>query len=276
MRKLFQLPQSWAEKVYEADNIWSQVRAVLSANNEKMPQTLRRPDVRMIINNTSGLNRTFRNPANHANDKNEMIPASGDKTAVMVMLNGDTLKEQHENAQHLFDKFSLGENGLSDDFVKALADNAADGLVQEAYGPAPFADQSSKLLPLDWVDVNGTHTSITPLFGKAASIGARPATHETAFLTHINLYIKGSHTTPELVESAGMVIKTRTDKDRGDVTDPVVASVAKEFYGAHFNTLPLVVVHPSGYVTSIDLRDGRVFELATNSDQFRQGLSGPA
>ncbi len=272
---LFQGPKSWKEKVVSADNVWSQVSAVLKANNMTLPGTPRRPDVRLILDNVDGFEKIFRNPGDHSNSKAERVPGAGDKTAAMVMLRGETLAEQQASARTLVERFSLNEKGLSSEFVQALANGGIDALVKEAYGPAPFKGQAEKLVDVDWTDADGTATRIAPAFGRAAAYGARAAAQETALNASIIVYVKGTTTTPELVESEGMVIAVEQDWKTGAVTTrPIVASVAREFYGEHFKTMPVVDVHPDGYVTRIDLKNGTVFELAT--DRLQQGQAPKA
>jgi hypothetical protein len=272
---LFNGPASWKEKVVSADNIWSQVSNILSPYNIELPQTPRRPDVRLIVNNTSGLDQVFRNPANHANDRAERIPGAGDNTAAMIMVAGETLEEQHKNARTLFEKYDLGNKGLSPELVGAIVADRVGGLVKEAYGPAPFAGQSSKLAPLDWKKSDGGVLAIAPVFGQAASYGARPATSETAFNTLVHVFVQGTKTTPELIESSGMVIALSKDSGGNISTRPIVASVAREIYGEGFNKMPQVVVHPDGYVTKIDLRNGTVFELAQSQDSMDRKFGYP-
>jgi hypothetical protein len=267
MNILFKGPKSWKEKIISADNIWSQVNAILSANKVELPQTLRRPDVRMIVQNINGLDKIFGNPGDHSNSKAERIPSEGDKTAAMVMVEGDTLTEQYENARKLEQQFSLSEQGLSDAFVQALRQDRAGGLVKEAYGPAPFGDQSAKLVDVDWKDADGMDSHIKAVHGAAAAFGARAAAKEMALHACVHVFIQGTGTTPELIESSGMVIAAQQDWKTGAVsTRPIVASVAKQFYGEHFDKMPEVTVHPDGYVTNIDLKNGMVFELARDNN----------
>ena len=63
---------------------------ILAANKITLPMTPRRPDLRLILNNKSGIDQVFKNPGDHSS-KAEVIPAEGDNTAAMIMLVGDTL-----------------------------------------------------------------------------------------------------------------------------------------------------------------------------------------
>lgn len=258
----FKGPQKWRDKVIDADSIWSQVKNILQSRGLELPETPRRPDVRLILDNTTGVDQMFRNPANHANDKSEHIPATGDKTATMVMVAGDTLAEQYANARTLFEKYDLGEDGLSPAFVSALKNDRAGGLVTEAYGPAPYAGQSGKLVDVAWNNADGTTANITPVFGAAGSYGARAATAETALRAVVHVYVKGTGTTPELMETEGMSIAVAKDWQSGaESTRPIVASVAREFYGQNYANIPTVVLNPDGQVRSIDLKNGTAIDL---------------
>ena len=258
----FKGPQKWRDKVIDADSIWSQVKNILAARGLELPETPRRPDVRLILDNKTGIDQLFRNPANHANDKSEHIPGTGDKTAAMVMVAGATLAEQYVNARTLFEKYDLGAQGLSPAFVAALKNDRAGGLATEAYGPAPYAGQSAKLVDVAWDNADGTTAAIAPVFGAAGSYGARAATAETALRAPVHVYVKGTGTTPELMETDGMVIAVARDWQSGaESTRPIVASVAREFYGQHYASIPTVVLNPDGQVHSIDLKNGTVIDL---------------
>jgi hypothetical protein len=253
--------KTWAQKKIEADQIWSQLKLILG--DIELPKTPRRPDVRLIVNNIDPVARLFHNPAGHSSDMNQSVPDTGAKTAAMIMTQGKTLPEQFENARSLVADFALNEKGLSAAFVKALDKDCAGGRIKEAYGPAPYTDRIEELKDLHWRDAGGNLTQIIPFFGKAASYGARQATTETAFHTHVPIWFVGTDKTPELMESLGIVLTVSKDRQTGqDKTRQVMASVAQEFYGAHFANMPEVKIHPDGYITDIDLKDGRQFQLA--------------
>lgn len=263
MKKLpFNGAQSWKDKVLDADRIWAQVKGALVADGLDLPKTPRRPDVRLIVNNQSGMDRVFRNPGDHSS-KAEHIPASGDETAAMVMVHGDTLAEQYRNAQTLAAWFNLGSQGLSEAFVAALISGDVVDLVKEAYGPAPFAGQAKKLVQVVWNNADGSVTTIDPIHDSACAFGARAADNETAFLSEIVIFVQGTTTTPELVENAGMVIAVSSDwQTQVESTRPIVPSVAKEFYGQHYRNIPTVLVNTEGLVQSIDLKNGTVIDLS--------------
>lgn len=253
--------QSWKEKIIDGDKIWQQVKHILQARNLELPETARRPDVRLILDNVSGTDKMFRNPGDHSN-KAEMIPATGDKTAAMVMVKGDTLTEQFNNAKQLEERYGLSENGLSDRFVQALMSGEALDLVDEAYGPAPFDGQASKLVDVAWEDADGNVTDINPVHGDACAFGARAPADEKAFRTEFVIYVQGTKTTPEKIENEGMVIAISEDWQTGaESTRPIVPSVAEGFYGNGYDNMPVVEVHPDGYVTSVDLGNGTVIDL---------------
>lgn len=246
---------SWTDKVIKADDLWAQVQAILKSKNQTLPQTPRRPDVRLILDNTTGREVQFQNPGNHAAGKPEIIPAAGDKTAVMVMIKGATLAEQYANGRQLMAQFDLGRSGFSDAFVQALQDGSIAHLVDEAYGPAPFAGQAEKLVDVDWQAADGSHAVIAPLRGPAAALGARAPAEETVFHAQFHIYVQGTGTTPELVESHGMCVAVSSDWQTGAVsTRPIVPSVARTYYGAHFDQIPAVTVTPDGQVRGVDLK----------------------
>jgi hypothetical protein len=251
----FSANKNWQEKVHEGDAIWTQVRDILSAANKTLPETPRRPDVRMIIQNVSGIDHRFKNPGDHSGSKEELIPATGDKRAVMVMLQGATLEEQYQNAQTLYDTFNLGTNGLSPELAQAFRDGSVAHLVSEAYGPAPFAGQTEKLVDVIWSAENGKDSVIKPVKGDNASFGARAATTEKVFIAMFDIHVKGTGTTPEMVESDGIVIAVASDWQTGaETTRPIVPSVAQTYYGAHFADIPVVRVTTTGIVTGVSVK----------------------
>jgi len=255
--------QSWQDKVLEGDALWAQVKAALDAAGQSLPQTLRRPDVRLIVNNISGQDIRFHNPGDHSGSKEETIPATGDKTAAMVMVKGASLPVQNANAQKLFDLYDLGNQGLSEKFVTDLKAGKLSDLVDEAYGPAPFQPQVNKLVDVSWTTENGVVDIVGPVKGPAAAAGARAATTETVFLAQFQIYIKGTGTTAELAEGYGMNIAVNADWQTGvESTRPIVPSVAQVYYGEHFKNIPVATVHPDGAVKEIDLKNGQVVQRA--------------
>ncbi len=267
--------KSWHDKVLEADDLWAQVGRLLATQSVTLPQTPRRPDVRMIVNNVSGNDISFRNPGDHSNSKPEHIPATGDKTAAMIMVKGQTLDEQYKNAETLFKKYDLGTQGLSAKFIADMAQGKLDDLVDEAYGPAPFEAQTEKLVDVAWTDANGATSTITPQKGQSAAFGARAATKETVFIAQFHIYVKGTGTTAELVESEGMAIAVSEDwQTKKETTRPIVASVAKTYYGDHFDTIPVANVHPDGIVKAIDLKNGTVIRRAPPAPH-KKSANGP-
>lgn len=250
--------QAWQDKVVEGDKIWGQVKFMLDAQGLSLPKTPRRPDVRLIVSNVSGGDMRFHNPGDHSGSKEEVIPSGGDKTAVMIMVKGATLAEQAANAQELFKRYDLGAEGLSARFVDDLKAGKLADYIDEAYGPAPFEQQASKLVDVTWVSEDGTSSTVKPVKGGNAAFGARAATDETVFLAQFQIYVKGTGTTPELAEGYGMNIAVSSDWQTGaESTRPIVPQVAKTYYGAHFDTIPAVTVHPDGWVKHIDLKNGQ-------------------
>ncbi len=251
--------QSWQDKVVEADAIWVQVKSLLDTHGVSLPQTPRRPDVRLIVSNISGSDICFQNPGDHSASKEEIIPSTGDKTAVMIMVKGGTLTAQAANAKELFKNYNLGEEGLSLRFVDDLKSGKLADYIDEAYGPAPFEQQSSKLVDVTWRAQDGASSTVPPTLGAYAAYGARAATNENVFLAQFQIYIKGTGTTPELAEGYGMNIAVASDWQTGkESTRPIVPSVAKTYYGAHTDNIPVVTLHPDGWVKQIDLKNGTV------------------
>ena len=253
----FEGPQSWPEKVFQADDIWAQVKAALEKAKVELPKTPRRPDVRLIVNNVSREIVTFQNPGDHSNSKPETIPGEGDKTAVMVMLAGDTLADQQIIAHQLTQRFGLDKVGLSPEFVEFLQTDEASEFVAEAYGPAPFEGQADKLVNVDWVNVNGDVIQIQPEKHAACAFGARAPAEEDAFLAILHIYVEGTSTTAELMENDGMVVAVARHWETGEeTTRPIVPSVAQDFYGRAFYDIPKIVLSAEGNVQSIDLKNG--------------------
>lgn len=245
--------QSWSQKVLAADNIWRQVKQALEAAGQELPKTPRRPDVRMILNNNTGEMVQFLNPGDHSGQKQEFIPGDGDKgTAAMLMLGGDTLEKQQANAAALDAKYNLSENGLTPEFAAALSQEAEAGLVREAYGPAPFEGQASRLVSLAWGDA-----SIEPHQDGHVAYGARAPEMETVMRSEMAVFVHGTGTTPEKMEMEGICIAVSSDWQTGKIsTRPIVPSVAQEYYGEHYSGIPVVELDVEGNVASIDLKNG--------------------
>jgi hypothetical protein len=259
----FNHAQTWSQRVLTADDIYAQVESALKAAGKTLPQTPRRPDVRLILENNTGQEINFLNPGDHSKEQPEIIPAAGDEKAIMVMLKGDTLAEQNANAQALVQRFNLDKKGLSKEFAQALGTESTSDLVDEAYGVAPFSEQSYKLVSIEWENQDGSETTISPVKGRLCAYGTRAATLESVFRSEIVIFIKGSGTIAECVESTGMCIAVATDRQTGKLsTRPIVPSVACEFYGAHYPSIPSVTLDPAGNVQSIDLKDGEIIYLA--------------
>lgn len=247
--------QTWSQKVLEADEIYMQVKNILAAEGKELPASPRRPDVRLIINNMSGRYILFLNPGDHSKKMPETIPPHGKERAAMVMLKGNTLEEQAANAKELVEIFDLADKGLTRKFAKALGTKKTGHLVAEAYGPAPFADQTAELVPLKWQKEDKTTVEIAAVVEKGCAYGVRAAKDEKVFMTEIVLFVKGTNTTPESIENAGMYIAVSSDWKTGvEMTRPIVPSVAKEFYGAYLENIPTVTVTPEGRVLKIDLK----------------------
>lgn len=99
---------------------------------------------------------------------------------------------------------------------------------------------------------------ITPVRGANAAFGSRAATDEMVFLAMFDIYVKGTTTTPELVESDGMCIAVSEDWQTKKVsTRPIVPSVAQTYYGAHFDQIPVVKVSLDGEVLEALFAQGK-------------------
>lgn len=258
----FKEQQSWEEKVFQGDKIWAQVKAALDKTRQELPKTPRRPDVRLVIENNSGQTFKFLNPGNHGDDPST-VPSESEngKTATMVMLHGNSLGDQMTNAFSLTQKFNLGEEGLTQAVVDYFNSPEAelDGWVKEAYGPAVLTQQTDKMVDVTWTDANGETSTTSPIFGKAAAFGARPAANEAAIRTTLRIKVQGTTTAAENMEIPGMIVVVDEDwKTKQEVTKPIVPSVAinEDFYGHNYLNIPEVVVSTDGQLQSIDLKNG--------------------
>jgi len=263
--------QFWGERVLEADYIWAQVKTLLENNSLELTPTPRRPDVRLIVNNVSGVEFKFLNPGDHSNTAHEVIPYSGDKCAVMIMTCGNTMQQQYESAHYLDNRYDLGSKGITEEFVGDLIKGRLSGYIREAYGPAPFSAQASKLSLVEWKVSNNSMNIITPIIKDFSAYGARPAVAEKVFLTKFDIYVKGTETVGELIESDGICIAIG-NSEQMETTRPIVPSVAREYYGEHFNHMPTVSVSPEGIVKYIKFSNGNVI-LNSNHVQNDSAIS---
>jgi len=254
--------QSWSEKVLAADAIWAQLKDALAGQGLSLPATPRRPDVRMILNNISGVDISFSNPGDHSASKEEVIPAAGNSTAAMVMLMGSTLAEQYQNAKTLYDRYDLGTQGLSMAFVNDMKAGKLSAWVSESYGPAPFQSQADKLVDVEWALSGDVSDIIVPERGAHAAFGARAATDETVFLVQMPIFVRGTNTTAELIESTGMNIAVSSDwKTKEETTRPIVSSVAKVYYGGYVDRIPEVTLNAAGDIVRLDLKNGTILSV---------------
>ena len=252
----------WSEKVIAADAVWKQVKNILERMKIDLPKTLRRPDIRLIVNNTSGQEITFQNPGDHSGGKPEIVPGEGDDTAAMIMLAGDTLADQQINAHQLTTRFQLAANGLTQEFVAFLGTEEAQAYIVEAYGPAPFAGQVSKLAKVEWKEYDGKKLSIHPEVGTASAFGARPAAEEKVVISIARIAVKGTKTVPEFMDNRGIVIAISEDWQTGEEsTRPIVPEVAQGFYGEYYTDIPKVYIDIDGRVATIDLMNGSMIKV---------------
>lgn len=248
---------TWRRKVVEADKIWAQVQLLLEERNLTLPQTPRRPDIRLILNNLSGTSIRFMNPANHAKDAQEHIPGAGSETAAMIMLKGRNLEAQYQNAAILTHQFNLSVRGLTQEFCDMLNSGHLASVVKEAYGPAPFEKQSLRLVDLEWSKIRGAPVKCQAVRTAACAYGAREAEKEQVILVKPDIYLKGTDTIAELVDTDGICIAYSKDWATGkENTRPIKPNVAKAFYGAHYNDIPVIHIHPDEGITEIRFSEG--------------------
>jgi hypothetical protein len=264
---------SWPEKVFKADAIWAQLKEILSAAGHVIAPIPRRPDIRLVINNVSSNDFSFQNPGDHSNSKPEVIPSTGSNTAAMIMLKGESLVEQYNNAAALVERFRLNSDGLTSEFVDFIGTDDASTYIKEAYGPASFTQQSTKLTDINWMKSDGSTESIKPVFHDHYSFGARAPTQEIAFTTTMCVYVQGTNSTPEVMDIAGMVIAVSAQDDT-QTTRPIAPAVAKDFYGQSYETMPIVTVNTDGQIQKIDLRNGTIIDVATDQSAHVRHIYG--
>lgn len=252
-------PQSWKQKVVKADNIWSQIQEALKVHGLELPKTPRCPDMRLILKNISGQTMIFKNPGDHSS-KAETIPSSGEKTAAMIMLLGNSIGEQRWAARELCKKYNLLNEGLSPELIQAIADRN-EPLVKEAYGPAPFEEQASRLVNFTWRAMDRSDL-IEPEGNDVCAYGARAPEKEQAVRTEFAIMVQGTGTNPEFIENEGIVIAISEDWQTKEVSSrPIVPSVAKEFYGKHYESMPIAKVNPEGLVHNIQLGEDQIIHI---------------
>src|SRR5690606_10311352 len=105
----------------------------------------------------------------------------------------------------------LAEEGITPRFVQALEKGEMNALVAEAYGPAPFVAQASRLAALQWPQADGSMTEIKPVCRAQAAFGARPPVDEAVFLVRFSLRVKGSTTVAEGIEGPHMAVALSFD-----------------------------------------------------------------
>lgn len=253
--------QSWNQSKLSADRIWAQVKQALKAQEKQLPLIPRRPDVRVVLDNATGGMLHFLNPGNYTKGVPEDIKSD---EAVMVMPWGDTLEEQFENAAALVREYDLIETGLTKEFLSVLGDYNTSLYMKEAYGPAPFEGQSKKLEPVQWGDAE---TPIIPVKSDVCAYGARAPEPVAVFLNQMLVFVKGTNTSAEMIEGEGMCVEISVDwQTKEETTKPIVPSVAKGFYGNHYDSMATVSVDPRGNVQEIDLKDGNVIRVAPTEE----------
>ena len=259
---------SWKQKVFEADKIAAKVKAELDARGLELPETPRMPDMRLIVKAVEQ-DVTFMNPGKHS-DMPEHIPCTGDETAAMMMLQGDTLRDQQAAAEELVQRYNLMEDGITRQFIEDMPKLVDEGLLKEAYGPAPFDSQADRLQPIDWQPASGPSVHVEPEKGYAASYGTRAIGAETVFKLDVPQYVQGSSTTPELL-NGDIYIAVGHDWQTGEMeTRPIAPEAARSIYGKHIDAIPVVTMHPDreDLIQQIDLKNehGDVIDLEPPED----------
>lgn len=122
-----------------ADAIYAQVRAALQNSGEELYDTPRKPDVRVIAENTDEETATFKNPGGHSPDL-EQIPSrqsiitSSEKAIIAAQ--GNTAAEREANANYLEEKYGITENGITQELLNDLESGALDEYAAKISGTA--------------------------------------------------------------------------------------------------------------------------------------------
>lgn len=251
-----------------ADAIYLQLYATLQASGEELHDTPRRPDVRIIAENTGEDTAEFKNPGGHSSNPEQIPPSE----AAMIMPKGDTLGEQQQNAQYIEQQYNITENGLTQDFLDDLKSGALSEYVAEAYGPAPLEKQANRLESVSWQNHDGSSVNVEPAKGEHGAVGARPPSEETVFAVRMpsnedaTIDVKGTETSAEHMHNTGDGHKTiyvgvepvrDPDNDwqpTGEVTTkPISPDVAQDFYGQNLDNIPIVNLDSKGMLQDVEL-----------------------
>lgn len=279
---------TWSQKVFEADKIAAKVKEELDVRGLELPETPRMPDMRLIVKAIEK-DATFMNPGKHS-DMQQEIPCSGNETAAMVMFQGDTLRDQQAAAEEVVNRYNLMENGITQEFIRDMDKLVEEGLLKEAYGPAPFESyfvekkdengkpykdengepylekvqgQVERLTAVDWQPASGASISIEPQQGYAAAYGTRDIGSETVFKLDVPQYVRGSNSTPEFLQGD---IYIAIEQDGS--TKPIAPEIARSIYGKHIDEIPVVTMHPDDeeLIQQIDLKNGDVIDFEPPED----------
>lgn len=246
------------------DEILEETEAFL--HGASIPETQRRPDLRMVVLNTTDADIKFVNPGGHS-DQTEDIPPG---KAAMLMVQGDTLLEQEHNAEILKARYGVGENRLQ----LALSDfNAGKlkGLVNEVYGPVSFDEQAARLVDTTWRAADGSTAVIHPIVTHNEAIGVRPAAEEEVFLVKGKPgdTLRGTDTVAEKFNREGLIaVAVSKGQDGKTRTRPIDIEVAKSYYGDAFNEIPVIDLDDQGRVEEVDLhpaKKSRMTNVTRNS-----------
>lgn len=254
--------KDWNERAFLGLKLWKKVKKVLQENDVELPKTTRRPDVRLVLKNNTDQTIYFLNPGEHSiTNQDEVDIAHMEKIepgeAAMAMLKGDTLEEQMANAQALVEKFDLLNNGLSEDLIANLSDGSVSSHLKEMYGPSDYDQQANDIVDLNWEHNDGSFSEITKVGSDLCTYGARSQRQSTVMRTTVRFSMQCEGKTPEAFDCEGMCVEISEDyKTKKESSRPQAPTAAREIYGKHYDTIPVVQLSPEGLVESIDLKDG--------------------
>lgn len=243
---------SWPTRIVLGDAVWKEIDAIMSDTEQRIDPVDRAPDVRLIVKNNTKETLAFLNPGNHSGGASEQIPCKGDNNAAMIMLTGNTLEAQYNQANDLVATYSLDTKGLTAEFCAAISNGQLNAAVKEAYGPAPFDGQAGKLRDLLWSDAAGKSLNIAVLKSDFCAVGARPPIKELVVRVTVPIAIQGSNTVAEVATGLSIYL-AREFIDGVATSRPIDSAVAASFYGAGVADIPEVTVSLDKGVTQIIL-----------------------
>lgn len=262
-------------------------------------------DVRLTLRTADlgGLEYEFPNPAYGDNQRSNV--AFDGKSAIMMMLAGDTPKRQLFNAQLVVDRLeAAGLEYITPEFIEREIvdpDGAARAYVAQAYGPAPYEGQASLIKPFDLHLAGGVTERIEPQEGAGYKFGLRAPAKETALLVlyagapedmfmtcaneartalnaieeSVQAQLKGRVTALESLTGMGLVLKgivLAVDQKTGN-TKPIRLDVAKEIYD--MDKINVIVLNSKGEITQQYLDSDNLDTLETLLTQKPEDPSSP-